>query len=363
MNNGNAGAGPGLGPCTNCQYYVENHGGLTIEYDGFTAVLTAVAEVQPCQTYHMKLVIADALDDVVDSGVFLEAGSFTSGDAVDVVVTAAGPLTEGCTGELFTFTRQDPATIGTDALVQFTVTGSATAGTDFTAFPNSITIPAGDMSVTLSVEALLDFTPEGDETITITVTNTECSCTPSTPPEATAIIQDNDTPLSVNTSGSITICEGQTASLTAIPSGSLGPYQVDWDNGGGPGYFVDVTPASTTTYTVTVVDVCGTQQVTDSETVTVVRADFVVSSLAQCLNGNQFDFTNQGYSGAGVTHAWDFGDSNGSTAESPSHTFAGAGNYTVMHTVTWTASGCQSVFVTMWRCGSTQTPRHRSFRT
>src|SRR5690606_19369248 len=129
-------------------------------------------------------------------------------------------------------TRQDPATIGTDAVVQFSISGTATAGVDYTALPSSITIPAGEMSVTLGVDALLDFTPEGDETIIITLTNTECSCTPSTPPSATAIIQDNDTPLSVNTSGSITICEGQTASLTAIPGGSLGPYQVDWDNGG-----------------------------------------------------------------------------------------------------------------------------------
>lgn len=68
INNGSTNSGP----CTNCGFYVNNTGGGTIQYDGFTTPLTASANVTPCQTYHLKLAIADAGDCDYDSGVFLE---------------------------------------------------------------------------------------------------------------------------------------------------------------------------------------------------------------------------------------------------------------------------------------------------
>ncbi len=48
------------------------------QFDGFTTVLTAQYKVIPNQVYHIKLAIADVGDDILDSGVFLEAGSFQS---------------------------------------------------------------------------------------------------------------------------------------------------------------------------------------------------------------------------------------------------------------------------------------------
>ena len=61
-------------------YYVNNEllGGTTIVYDGFTKVLTAWAKVVPCVQYHIKLAVGDAGDQSYDSGVFLEANSFSS---------------------------------------------------------------------------------------------------------------------------------------------------------------------------------------------------------------------------------------------------------------------------------------------
>ncbi|CAN5396095.1 hypothetical protein BH11BAC1_BH11BAC1_28620 [soil metagenome] len=49
-----------------------------MQYDGYTTVLTARAGVIPCETYHLKIAIADVTDGVYDSGVFLEGGSFKS---------------------------------------------------------------------------------------------------------------------------------------------------------------------------------------------------------------------------------------------------------------------------------------------
>lgn len=60
----------------NPEYYINNGSGTTVVYDGFTTVLTAAAEVVPCETYHLKLVIADVNDRLYDSGVFVKKGSF-----------------------------------------------------------------------------------------------------------------------------------------------------------------------------------------------------------------------------------------------------------------------------------------------
>lgn len=50
------------------------------QYDGFTRVLVAEYPVVPRQKYHLKLAIGDVGDYALDSGVFLEAGSFSSED-------------------------------------------------------------------------------------------------------------------------------------------------------------------------------------------------------------------------------------------------------------------------------------------
>ena len=68
----------GNGPCTNCEYFVNNSGGMTIEYDGFTTVITLWALVVPDETYHFAIGVADAADHIYDSGVLIEGTSFKS---------------------------------------------------------------------------------------------------------------------------------------------------------------------------------------------------------------------------------------------------------------------------------------------
>lgn len=65
----------------NPQYYIDNtySDDRGIQYDGLTKVLTAqLKNIIPGETYHIKLIITDIGDDKYDSGVFLEAGSFSS---------------------------------------------------------------------------------------------------------------------------------------------------------------------------------------------------------------------------------------------------------------------------------------------
>ena len=65
-----------VNPSSYGQYY--NTGNTNISYNGYTDVFTAMAVVQPCETYHIRLAIADGSDDYLDSGVYLVANSFSS---------------------------------------------------------------------------------------------------------------------------------------------------------------------------------------------------------------------------------------------------------------------------------------------
>lgn len=82
----------------NAGYYNDNdgNGAYAFEYDGFTDVFTvSIEELTAGQTYHIKLAIADAGDTALDSGVFLQAGSFSDEE------TPVTTIPEPCTMLLF----------------------------------------------------------------------------------------------------------------------------------------------------------------------------------------------------------------------------------------------------------------------
>ena len=76
----------------NPQYYIDNAGGTTVQYDAFTTVLEATAGVIPDSTYSLKIAIADVFDGTYDSGVFLQKNceyepdflSTNTGDTIEV---------------------------------------------------------------------------------------------------------------------------------------------------------------------------------------------------------------------------------------------------------------------------------------
>jgi hypothetical protein len=66
-----------VNPATNPAYYFANTNtpptsGMHIAYNGLTVGLQAYAQVVPCQVYTVSLKVADAMDRVYDSGVFIE---------------------------------------------------------------------------------------------------------------------------------------------------------------------------------------------------------------------------------------------------------------------------------------------------
>ena len=69
------------------------------------------------------------------------------------------------------FTITQTLESSTDTTVTYSVTGTAIAGTDYTALTGTAVIPAGDTSVTVDVSVLQDTILEANETVIVTLTN------------------------------------------------------------------------------------------------------------------------------------------------------------------------------------------------
>ncbi len=245
----------------NSAYYINNPSGSQItQYDGFTTVMTATATgLTPCQTYTIKLAVADAGDRILDSAVFLGANSFNAGNAINVsaFVPSTGTLDayEGCQDGYFQFTRGDLTDLSQPINFTITVTGTATPGVDYEPLTLTVTIPPGEISVTLPVIAYQDFIFEGSESIIVQINELQCNCT--LPPPAQLNIFDTPEPFTAFISNPPVICPPGSALIAVIAQGSqFTPYTYAWSNGGiGPA--ISVSPAVSTTYSVTVTDGCG----------------------------------------------------------------------------------------------------------
>ncbi|MBS1497206.1 MAG: choice-of-anchor L domain-containing protein, partial [Bacteroidetes bacterium] len=141
--------------CPNNQaYFVNNINNKFFTHDGHTTVLTAFQKVQPCQSYHLKLVIADVGDGEYDSGVFLEAKSLSSNvfqlnPKTKVDADGNHFLAEGCQSGLVKITR--PYATSSSQIVNLNYTGTAINGVDVQLLPATVTIPANQTEVDLNI--------------------------------------------------------------------------------------------------------------------------------------------------------------------------------------------------------------------
>jgi hypothetical protein len=146
-----------------------------LQFDGFTRRMTAVANVIPCQVYHMKLKVGDVGDGIFDSGVFLKNGSFDAGGnaSVDFVVNGdpdATEVYEGCGTVQIIFDRIG-GNLNIPLAVSYIITGTATNVLDYSGIPGVAIIPSGQDKLILTVNIANDLLIEGDETIIITLLN------------------------------------------------------------------------------------------------------------------------------------------------------------------------------------------------
>ena len=75
-----------VNPDNHSEYYIDNAHGLTVQFDGFTVLLTVSFKVEPMTQYHIKMAICDVGDYFVDSGVFIKAHSFVSQMEYDMTI-------------------------------------------------------------------------------------------------------------------------------------------------------------------------------------------------------------------------------------------------------------------------------------
>ena len=222
---------------TNAAFFVDNAGGATIQYDGFTTVLTASLNIVPCATYHFKLAISDAGDGIYDSGVFLQEASFESSlDCNDFTLT-----------------------LGSDG------TGSIDAedlvATDLSLCDFSFSVSKSDFVCS----------DEGENTVTVTADDgngTVLTC------EATVTVVVPEDILSIDvgaTCRTVYFGYGPAActTITANVSGGHTPYTYEWSTGETT-QSITVCPSSTTDYYVTATDVNGCVEVSAAVHVIVV---------------------------------------------------------------------------------------------
>jgi len=150
----------------NNAYYVGNSGGATVQYDGFTVPITATANVQACETYHIKIAVADAADCIFDSGLFIEENSFDCGVNNAIVTQFTAPADqpiEGCRDYAVEFCRQGSTAAPYD--LSITTAGTAINGVDFDLLPNTVSFAAGEQCQTLIISPIADGIVEGPETL------------------------------------------------------------------------------------------------------------------------------------------------------------------------------------------------------
>lgn len=235
--------------------YFNNHY-EQIEYDGFTRKLTAVLKLQPCQTYHIRLVVADVGDNFYDSAVFLAAESFNLGGKAEISaatgISPASPSMEGCQDAYFLFERQGDSDLRYPMTVNYTVSplGTALPGIDFEPLSGNVTIPSGRQFIQVPVSLINDGLPEPTESIILEL-DIPCACYTDT---ARMFIADSP-PISVRLED-FGVCENGTTEISPIVEGGTSPFSYEW-NTGQSGPTLDATANGPPRYAVTVYDACG----------------------------------------------------------------------------------------------------------
>ena len=263
------------GPCKNCNFFVSNTGAnpsdvTKIQYDAFTTKLEASSKVQCGQEYTLIIAIADVGDALYDSGIFLEANSLTSETPVDITYSLTqqafpnpNEMAEGCVSATVTVERGD---ISQAMNIPISVSGTATAGNDYTNIPNSVNFAANQSVVQFTFDALQDAIIEGSETVIIDFDLID-PCGNPTPIQLNLVINDVQ-PVQVVLEDTNVYCAGDGVILIPKPTGGVGPYSFLWSTGEiSPTILIN--PVVTTNYQVTVTDNCLNDTDTDNNTVVV----------------------------------------------------------------------------------------------
>jgi hypothetical protein len=244
----------------NAKYYVNNKFGQTVQYDGFTRVLTAMSRVECGKTYTLTITIADVGDAAFDSGLFLQANSLSA--KVDLVATQklskeffkdTMTMAEGCTSGRITV-RKLPGSKNVEYKIPIIYKGSASVGVDYTTTaPSELILPAGKDTVSFNVTTLQDNLTEGLDSILIDLLFPDaCGNTYA----VTKVLYIKDIPpIKITMLDDTVFCVGESVALNPVCTGGLEPYSYLW-NTGDKKSAITVSPTVTQQYDVSVSDIC-----------------------------------------------------------------------------------------------------------
>lgn len=335
-----------VNPTTNTNYYVDNKNGNTIQYDGFTTVLEGKIGVQLCETYHLKMAVADVVDGIYESGVFIQGNSIKCNDIVytDEVRNVSGM--EACNDGSFTFCREGDLSQPYD--IALNIGGTAINGVDYQTIPNLITIPAGDTCVTIDIIPIDDHVLELDETIEIVYQPGPC-------PIGDTIVLVLKDPIPLYSGEDVVMCSGD---VRKIGKDSIPGATYSWIPVTGitdptllqPNITLTNTTNAPITYEYVQVANNGVCDIYDTILVTVHPNPVVEIGLENACVKNTVLFTDNTTPDIGVSWSWDFGDNFLNLNQNTSHSYSLADDYIVSLSVTDTAGciGTNSRDVEIW---------------
>ncbi|WP_292010495.1 choice-of-anchor L domain-containing protein [Chryseobacterium sp.] len=377
----------------NAQYFAgQNTTNIETNFNGRTIPLTAVADVVPGETYHFKMVLADASDSTYNSAVFIEGGSFDIGtkivdgngvvlpgvlnvcDNVPQTLVAQAGTVPGMTFQWFkdgapiasatsaTYVATQPGVYE----VQVTVPGNQCPGTA------TITIVGGTTPVAQNATLQLCTTPtlttfnlndampsistatgtvfhfyenQADATAQNTNYITNIASYNGNDGQVLYVVVSNGgfcskmvqltlikeaTPVAQLTPSKVRICVGESVVLTAA-----GGVTYEWDSFSGTGMTQTVSPTQTTTYTVYAIGAKGCKS-TQPATVTIEVVPAITSDLSGGMICTGDQITLDAGSGPGYEYIW----STGSTTQTISAATPG------VYTVTITNGVCSKTYTT-----------------
>ena len=196
-----------------------------------TTLGDALAEEE--ETFTLTLTGSN-LPDGVSVGTATATGTITDDEALTVAVAGPSTVVEGSSA---TFTVAVAGGTSTAPVVlTYTVGGTATSGTDYTAPSGTLTLGAGDAVGTIAIQTLDDMVLDRGETLVVTLTSATTSAgmvTVGSQPAATTTINDPGIEtVSVTAGGAVT--EGASATFTVALSGPVSsPVTLSWSTSDG----------------------------------------------------------------------------------------------------------------------------------
>lgn len=252
---------------TNSAYFINNGNGFNgpqstdptvINFDGYTVPLTAVAKVVPCQSYHLKIAIADGGDADYDSGVFLQGGSLNSSALYSAEAdTTFNPLlsdtliSEGCSDGVLNFSRSGK--LWNSSSIGFRILGTAVEGVDYTISNHSIDFGPNEDQKEIRITSIADALNEVNESVILRLPNPYVCETDSV--DFQFMIVDQTPFVSNNTKDTVN-CPGTPISINPDLDGGVPGYSILWGDGSTT-KSITVSPNASTTYTYQATDTCG----------------------------------------------------------------------------------------------------------